>query len=567
MADKELKFFVSTEDFKATIGNMTGEVNDYIDEQYRDRLKETLKEVFNDLLKATEDGLSGRELEKVIEDALLSLSDMIIPGLSDILVAVTTLTQSFLKKLLKGNIFDNLVEQRQVIEQINNQLEYRNALLETALTLNHSMVDTTEELIEYHIKSAELLTKVLDLGDGYTDIDMDELMADYEDINKQILDIENQIAELEGNTGNVLQNTWNWISKLWGGSKEDQLKQLNMELENLKEQAEQYEELAELIEMINKLKKQEIEETYKELELKARIAGDEIGVYQARIDYYLEMLRRSEELGLSELEVIEIENKLNETIKERLDYMISHYDKEQDLIIKKAKLSGASEEELNKLRLEALENLIKAKEYEIETLGSTVDRELELVDLELERLALQKEINGELEQQGLLYDKNFRSILRSVIEARKLGDSISENESLIDAIRILVNQGYSINEINRLLGTDFTIDDFPGASEGDYNLPDVNDLINRISDRTSIRDRLSNDIAMDTNRLHIEELGELKEQRRLLSIQNLLLENIDRGVNDRNRTARTNPVWNYPKFNTASEYHRMLDEINRINRK
>ncbi len=567
MADKELKFFVSTEDFKATIGNMTGEVNDYIDEQYRDRLKETLKEVFNDLLKATEDGLSGRELEKVIEDALLSLSDMIIPGLSDILVAVTTLTQSFLKKLLKGNIFDNLVEQRQVIEQINNQLEYRNALLETALTLNHSMVDTTEELIEYHIKSAELLTKVLDLGDGYTDIDMDELMADYEDINKQILDIENQIAELEGNTGNVLQNTWNWISKLWGGSKEDQLKQLNMELENLKEQAEQYEELAELIEMINKLKKQEIEETYKELELKARIAGDEIGVYQARIDYYLEMLRRSEELGLSELEVIEIENKLNETIKERLDYMISHYDKEQDLIIKKAKLSGASEEELNKLRLEALENLIKAKEYEIETLGSTVDRELELVDLELERLALQKEINGELEQQGLLYDKNFRSILRSVIEARKLGDSISENESLIDAIRILVNQGYSINEINRLLGTDFTIDDFPGASEGDYNLPDVNDLINRISDRTSIRDRLSNDIAMDTNRLHIEELGELKEQRRLLSIQNLLLENIDRGVNDRNRTARTNPVWNYPKFNTASEYHRILDEINRINRK
>jgi hypothetical protein len=567
MADKELKFFVSTEDFKATIGNMTGEINDYIDEQYRDRLKETLKEVFNDLLKATEDGLSGRELEKVIEDALLSLSDMIIPGLSDILVAVTTLTQSFLKKLLKGNIFDNLVEQRQVIEQINNQLEYRNALLEIALTLNRSMVDTTEELIEYHIKSAELLTKVLDLGDGYADIDMNELMADYDDINKQILEIENQIAELEGDSGNILKNTWNWISKLWGGSREDQLRQLNMELENLKEQAEQYEELARLIEKINQLKKQEIEETYKELELKARIAGDEIGVYQARIDYYLEMLRRSEELGLSELEILEIENKLNETIKERLDYMISQYDKEQDLIIKKAKLSGASEEELNKLRLKALENLIKAKEYEIETLGSTVDRELELVELELERLALQKEINGELEQQGLLYDKNFRSILRSVIEARKLGDSISENESLIDAIRILVNQGYSINEINRLLGTDFSINDFPGASDGGYNLPDVNDLINRISDRTSIRDRLSDDIAMDTNRLHIEELGELKEQRRLLSIQNLLLENIDRGVNDRNKMARNNPGWNYPKFNTASEYHRMLDEIERINRK
>ncbi len=567
MAKKELHFHVSSNEFKSTIGNMTNEIDDYIDRQYRERLKKLLQDVFSELISATEEGLSGKELEKVIENALLSLSDMIVEGASDIIVAVTALTQAFLKGLTKGDFYSNLKEQRHLIEQMNSQLEYRNSLLEIAITLNNAMVDTTEELIEYQIMSAELLTENLGLGSDFSNINLQNLLSDYETINQQILEIENQISELENDTsGNIITGIWNWVSKLWGGSKEDRLNDLEKQLAILKEQAKQYEELAGLIKQINNLKRKEIEETYKIQEYQSKLSGDNIGLYKVRIDYYIEMLKRSKELGLSELEILEIEYKLNEVIKERLDYMISQYDKEQDLIIKKAKLNGATEKQLNKLRLEALENMIQAKRYEIDTLGSTIDREHELIDLELERLSLQKEINGELEQQGLLYDKNFRSILRSVIEARKLGNNIEENDYLINALRILINKGYSVNEINRLLGTNFSMEDFPGIINNDYELPDVNDLINKMEIDIKSDTRLANDLSLNSNRLHLQELTELREHKKLLLIQNFLLENIEQGITGIGFSNRFIGGTFNRNTNSASNVHRYLGEINRVNR-
>ncbi len=576
--NNKIKFVIDNTDLKNAVSTLDGKINYELDKKYREKFKTTLKKIFSDLNSLTKEGLSKENLNKFVSDAVSTLSNMIVPGIGDALVNAIGVAINFLKGLFRDDKIIGYEKQKLVIEDINNELEKRNSLLEIAKMLNSSILDTTKEQLEYQKTSAELLAQSLGFEGDIEGINVEDVLSRYEELMSLIDGYKEKANELRTDIAddNVFQDIWEWITSIFGGSKEDELQNIEARIEALELEAEQYKELAELLEKIAILKKQQIEETYKEMELNAKLNDDEAKTYEARIQYYRELLRRSEELGLSRLEILEIENKLKETIEERFDYIVGMYDKEQELIIKKAKLGGASEEELNQLRLQAIENLIRAKELEIEELGYTLDRETELIDLELERLAIQKELNNELGMQGMLYDKNVRSILRAVIEARKLGDVFSEQEAIYNAMISLLSQGFSLSQANDILGTDFDESDLAGYYEGysEGDLPEFNKLAKKLKDIQSLETddfaRALPDTMASMNNLISEELTEIKKQNNLLTAQNGLLQSIDRGVNAGN-TSTSHSSYHYNNsasggVTTPSQWHRFLKQMNKQNR-
>jgi hypothetical protein len=576
--NNKIKFVIDNTDLKKAVSTLDGKINYELDKKYREKFKTTLKKIFSDLNSLTKEGLSKENLNKFVSDAVTTLSNMIVPGIGDALVNAIGVAINFLKGLFRDDKIIGYEKQKLVIEDINNELEKRNSLLEIAKMLNSSILDTTKEQLEYQKTSAELLAQSLGFEGDIGELNIEDVVSRYEELMSLIDGYKEKANELRTDIAddNVFQDIWEWITSIFGGSKEDELQNIEVRIEALELEAEQYKELAELLEKIAILKKQQIEETYKEMELNAKLNDNEAKTYEARIQYYRELLRRSEELGLSRLEILEIENKLKETIEERFDYIVGMYDKEQELIIKKAKLGGASEEELNQLRLQAIENLIRTKEMEIEELGYTLDRETELIDLELERLAIQKELNNELGMQGMLYDKNVRSILRAVIEARKLGNVFSEQEAIYNAMISLLSQGFSLSQANDILGTDFDESDFAGYYEGysEEDLPEFNKLAKKLKDIQSLE---TDDFARalpgtmaSMNNLISEELTEIRKQNNLLITQNGLLQSIDRGVNaGNNSTSHSTYHYNNSASGggiTPSQWHRFLKQMNKQNR-
>lgn len=568
-----IKFVIDQTDLKNAVSALDGKINYELDEKYRNKFRTTLKKIFSDLNTLTEEGLSKEQLTTFVSDAVSTLSNLIVPGIGDALVNAISIAINVLKGLFQNDKLIGFEKQKLVIENINNELEKRNSLLEIAKMLNSSILDTAKEQLEYQKTSAEILAQNLGFDGDIENLNIEDVLSQYEQLMTYIDAYKEKANGLKSDMAddNFLQDIWEWITSIFGGSKEDELNSIEAQIDALEMEAEQYKELAELLEKINILKKQQIEDTYKEVKLNAQLNDDEAKAYEANIQYYQELLRRSNELGLSKLETLEIENKLKEAIEERFDYVVGMYDKEQELIIKKAKLAGASEEELDNLRLQAIDNLISAKELELEELGYTLDRETELIDLELERLTIQKELNNELGQQGMLYDENVRTILRAVIEARKLGDVFSEQESMYNAMISLLSQGFTLSQANSILGTDFSENDFSGFYEAytEDALPEFNKLARELKDiQSAEKERLTStlpDTMINTNRLIGEELTEIKKQNNLLTTQNNLLQSINRGVNTAkgNHTAvNTNTAY----VKSSSEWHRLVKEMDRRNR-
>ncbi|MFW5799384.1 MAG: hypothetical protein ACOCV8_01110 [Spirochaetota bacterium] len=537
MSDSKITLKISEKEFNNSIKNISKEINTALEKEYRQKFKSTIKNIFSDLNQAMNEGFSKESLNQLAQNSLSSLTNLLVPGLSDTLTGVINLSINAIQDIFSDKEKIEIEKQKQAIENINNELSKRNNLLEIAKSLNANILDTSKEQLEYQKESAEILLDSLNLGSDIENINPEEVLSNYEELNNKLKELKDAKNNLESDLAddNVLDSVGNWISSLWGDSKEDRISVIEAEIEKLEMETEQYEDLLNLVEQIRELRKQEIEDLYKEKELSAELEGNQLDVYDAKIGYYRELLNSSEELELSNLEILETEKKLQELIKERTDYLINNYDKEQELAIKKAKLNGATEEELNQLRLKAVENLIEAKQTEINTLGSTIERESQLVDLELERLSLEKEINGELETQGVLYDKNIRNLIRASIEAKKKGDISNSREHMLSAAQALINEGLSINEANNILGLNPTEENLNiPSSEKENNLPSNQELVSSIA---NIESSISNTVEVPelistTNNIMEEELQELQSHHNLLSNQNNLLHNINENLKE-----------------------------------
>ncbi len=561
-ANNEISFTLSKSELQSAISNLNDSITQSLEKEYLEKFRETLKKIFLELNSALEKGLSKEELNSLFEKAISTIGNLIAPGMGGLISDAVGLVKSVLTDLFSDKSIIEIERQKLIIENINNELEKRNSILEIALLLNNSMLDSTKEQLEYQKESAKLLIQSLGIGNNIENLNENEVLSKYEEILNRIQYLKEQQNALTSDLAddNIFEDIWEWVKSFWGGSKEDAIANIEAELSKLEMEAEQYEELIGLLKELNKLKKLEIEERYKEKEIIASISGDELAVFDAKIGYYRELLRRSEELKLSSLEQLEIEQKLQDIVADRTDFLIQQYDKEQELVIKRAKLGGASEQELSELRLQAIENLIEAKKKEIELFGSTLDREMELVDLELERLSLEQEINNELGTQGILYDENIRKQLRMIIEAKKLGDIQAEQQAIMTTAQALLEQGLSISEINNILGTKLTPSDL--SEYNNITLPNIEELLSNMSNLETLRNSstLLPTMMNATNDILINELDELQEHKQLLIKQNRLLESINNNI----RGGKSSYTDNTPL--TAGGWNRFVREMERVNR-
>lgn len=424
-------------------------------------------QTFADMLKqAFDDGvISAGELLDILTETIVQLgskiADVFAPGSGQIIQAVVGLVGtmqsifgSIFQEIIGGNeVFKNLNEQKMLNEQINALLESRNKLMEAMIKMGNKELDTLAEQVDYLKESLNLLIKKLGL-EGQS---AEQVLANYQDLLEKYDEINQAIIALQGDIAddNLFEQIGYWFAGWAGMSKEDQLARLQAELEALGLQIDNYEQLLELQQMIIDKEKERVKEMWDIARLQAELSGDITGSYDAQINYIKEMIARAEDFHLTQLEILELEQQLNQLYEDRYDAVTDAYNKEMELAIKKARLQGASEEQIQQMQLQMIENLIEAKKLEIEQLGTSTERETELVDLELERLDIQKQINGELGQQGVLMNENVRALIRQVIEARKLGDVMAEQQNLEMAAQGLLAQGLSLPQINSLLGTNF----------------------------------------------------------------------------------------------------------------
>ena len=468
------------------------------------------------------------------------------------------------KRLIEETTED-LEEQKKIHEEINKLVDDRNAYLEMAKKLHLENLDTLAEEIAYRNTTIEQMKEMLGLEGASNEeiIDRFNLLVKQQEILNYIND---SLTDYNENIDNW-RDSDNWLREMNGyleemgvswedlgvdidsfgthlttaerealaGILEEYLKGIGADIEDinllLDETATQEEDV-----------KKEVQERWKIRQLEAELMGDITGSYDAQIAYIEEMLRRAEEFNLTTLEQLELEQQLQDLYEQRFDSILEQYEKEMELYILKAKLQGATEEELLDLQLEQIENMIKAKEIEIEQLGSTIDRELELAKLEEERLKLQQEINGELAEQGILLDRNVQRIIQQIINTRILGDLEAEEQAIQDAITILQNQGYSNQEIADLLGIDVT--SIPGGSgtvppSTAGGLPSLPDF----------------DVSSDIGKISMEsvnQLSELQTQTALLTEQNYLLGQMLGIQKVEKRTVRRV---------TASNYHRAVQSL------
>lgn len=447
---------------------------------------------------------------------------------------------------------DALYEQKGVHTSINSILEARTNIMESLIALNDSSLDTAKEQLEYQKETVRQLEQQMDIQDPEQAIqELEALLEKQSELREAINALESDAAD-----DNFLEDIGNWFAGLAGASKEDKLEQLQAELESINMQIDSTEELISLYEQLNELEKQNIDEKYQKLQLQAELNYNEIGLIDAQINRIKELIARQEELGLTDLELLELQKELSDLYEKRWEASIKAYEEEAELAIKKAKLAGASEEEIEEMRLKKIEELIKAKQEEIDTLGYSVERETELVDLQLERMEIQKAINGELQEEGQIMNDNVRAVLRQVIEARKLGNIMLENQAISEAIKQLEAQGLSAEEISELLNVNITDSDMTTTTE----LPDIGDFETTTIQKPEFETQVEDDMTEIIN--SSEEQTELmSEQIQELHNQNDLLKDIrDKEINI------TIPEGATTFGSSSSDVQRFLDKVNQTNR-
>lgn len=562
MGNNKIVFVLNKDDLNKTKSINKTSTKD-TEKAYNENFTKLIKNIFGELSEVFSNSSSSGNIQSTAENLISKLTKSIVPEASGQVRGIINTSIAVLRELISSHTETEFEKQKQLIESINNKLLERNNLLEVAKALNSSILDSIEEQLSYQEDSAEILLNNLGFGNDIDELDTEELLSEYERINSKIYELKEAKNSLESDIAddNIFENIADWFVSLFGKSKEDKLALIESELESLQLESEQYEQLIALMEDINNLKQKEIKDEYKQKELKAQIQNDDLSAYQYKIEYYTKMIEMSEELGLSELERLELEKELSDTIKERFEYKLSIYDKEQELVIKKAKLTGASEEELNKLRLQAIDNMIDAKQSEIAEFGSTIDRETELIDLELERLALQKEINGELGAGNVLFDEQIRKQLRMNIEARKTGNSGQVEQTAYKSADILYNKGLSIEEINNLLGTEINpnmLNKYDTAD--DFKLPefDGENILN------NYQQAFIN--SPETNDYLEKEFREIRTQNEILNTQNEILTNINLNIIKNSRDTISNSKHS-GSLMSSSSFLRMINELDRLNKK
>lgn len=447
---------------------------------------------------------------------------------------------------------EQLHEQQRVHDNINSLLETRSSIMETLIALNDASLDTAKEQLEYQKETVKQLEQQMGIQSREQAVnELEALLEKQKELREAINAIKGDMAD-----DNFFDDLGNWFAGIAGQSKEDKLKALQAELESIEMQIGSTEELISLYEQLNELEKQSIDEKYRKLQLQAELNNNEIESLDAQINRVKELIARQTELGLTDLELLELQKELSDLYEKRWEASVKAYEEEAELAIKKAKLAGASEEEMEAMRLKKIEELIKAKQEEIDTLGYSVERETELVDLQLERMEIQKAINGELQEEGQIMNDNVRAVLRQVIEARKLGNIMMENQAVSEAIRQLEAQGLSASDISELLGVNVSDSDISTTTE----FPNIEDFetttIEAPEFEAQVEDNMTDiiDSSEEQTELMSEQIHELQNQNDLL--QDIRDKEIIVNIPEGSSTSGT----------SSSDVQRFLENINRNNR-
>lgn len=594
--------------------------------EFRDNLTSAIN-MFSDLAQMALDGIfssfnkKGEFSINKFAEQMYDMTADLISNAGPVGAAVSAVMKigkqvfNFIKKMwtsggeILAEQYENQVKYQDMInERIQRQIE----LTELLIDMNHEIGDSLQEQINLY---NNLLTSQFDFTSSQDAMDYIEEQTDIIDqLSEALLDFETSGAESKWGEGFGFDKTdddwfdrWEDVLATIGITREDfesgkytaeQIRRiLEAALSNAKSNKENANEYLEILKIIAELEKERLE-TYSKFQQRfLELRGFSRGAIAEEISLTLELIERSDELRLKEEEVIDLmlkeaelrrsmveyleellkreqeliylrselaqnddyqttylellgtqdliiakqyelqeaiseglgEDMITELRKELLDLQLQEIDLQKqlfegiqkeyeyrsrivdlegDIAIKRAKLAGYGGDFLKGLELDILDEKIAAKQAEYNRLEESItelqaegidtteqDEELlglenQLLDLQLERLNIQKEMNGELEQSNALYDEQLRAYLRSVIEARKIGDTEMEQEAKQNAAYRLLELGVTPEEIYRMLGVDVGIGDISGiiGDDYDYEEPDIGTDTDLEGDMPSIDD-------------------------------------------------------------------------------
>lgn len=421
---------------------------------------------------------------------------------------------------------DALRDQELHLKMTNDLMESRNKLAEMYKMLNLSINNSLKERNHQLAKNIEYLAKLtgkdVDLSKGMEGIDKNKIMSDYTNLLKQRDKAINDIYNLEKDLAddNLFDNIGNWFAGVFGNTKEDRLAELEARKKFLDNELKKHEELIKLVHQLLEAERKRIEQYAGYYSSYYKFIGDQKMELLSQIDVYDQLLQSADYYGFSQEQTLDYMLKQSAALENYLKLIEDRFKKEQDLVIKRAKIAGYTEEQIRDLRRQAVDDqiaLLESQLVETEGYDKRLDLQHRIADLMLERLNIEKEINGEISDRNVLYDEELRGYLRNVIEARKINDDVAEEEGLMMSAQRMLDLGVTPDEIYRLLGVDIAGLTPPSSPAPDPfggvvgDLPDVNDalleqeetMLSLDSIMTSVKGVLDNELSISTDSLSV----------------------------------------------------------------
>jgi TP901 family phage tail tape measure protein len=469
--------------------------------------------IINDLIVRGE-GIDWDAFGNVMFDTIATALGA-IPGLGVWVQGALKLAKTIIgvvqKAMVDTSASQSLKEQVEANELIFQQLQHQNDLLDLQKKLHMGIYNTIETQIDAQRELVESYQEGFDITSGQ------DALTNTEAAQENIAEAQQALKDLQDvNWGGPLNLGWGSADDEWfekyreileqAGLSWDKFKQGKYDKEEVQDALQWYiesqqqiidasDEYADAFNALLEMMKDEINTRWDLQEQLYTIYGDQDMVLASQLSKIHELLELDKQLYevdgtrlLTQEERLDLLLQEADLIQENLDNLDAQFSKEQQIVIKRAQVMGYSEDFINNLRLQALDDLIAAKEQEIDLYGSDekyagmmLDLEEELLDLQLQKLKLQESMNDELSRTNALYDEELRSYLRLVIEARKLNDETMEYENLVKSAQRLLELGVTPDEIYRLLGIDVDALGLTGETTeptGDLGeLPDVQDLL------------------------------------------------------------------------------------------
>lgn len=512
------------------------------------------------LVSALEDGvISGEEFKDMMFNTFTGILSAINPMLGSLAGGAISLFQSLgailsnvfnagyreAHKKLIDEINKTTKDEIEKQEKLNELIDERNDFLKTYLELHSSIMESALFEIDYIKETIELLKEEL----GIVGDTNEEVFAQYE-YWKNIMDL---LPTMEDDLSALNDASFNFFSNSFGLGATTSEQGMNAFIDF----ATKYKDILLELGLIS-------QETYDLLSLPLK---DLLRMSESELNAYLNSIGMSMTDFQAMLSGMFDEDFMQMTTQEFIDFLNANkemlegkFDNFDELISNMGLLNDRMEEEIRnrykiaQLQAELADDEEGALQAQIDMINELLARADELKLSEIERLELQKELkdlyeqqNDALKEQGVLMNEAVRALIRQVIEARKLGDIQSEHENLMQAAQGLLAQGLSIEQINKLLGTNFNLGDIGGSNISTTPKFNPNDFsIKNIEQEPLFSEMIK------LNTTAVTQVDLLVQQNQILMA---ILNQQEKGAKSSFATGKI----------TASSFERLLKEKDRIN--